>query len=559
MIRYIFFLFISFSLFSQSINLNNDYLNRYINNYTLMGEINTSYSNTIRPISFKKISDENPNFDLDFFRKRIFRAKNKFIEFDLLPINYLTEFNSANPYKRNNGSMVPNSGFQHIFSMGFYLKLGPLSIQLNPEHHYSDNKNFDGFWDGHYPEIWKKRYQLWNYIDLPERHGEKRHNKLLSGQSSVRLNWKNLSLGISSENIWWGPSKRNSIMMSNNARGFNHITFNSLYPLKTKIGNFEWQLLTGRLERSGFTPPRTDYMYAGSYLYRPKLNQRGEEDWRYFQGLIITYSPKWIDGLSLGFIRWVQMYSALVEGKYPWLKGSPTYFPIFKNLFRKNDIYENYEDQTDQAAGVFLKWFWKESKSEIYAEFYNGDAKQNFRDLLLDANHSRAITAGLQKVFNLGNSNYIFNWEWTQMEQSASRLIRNAGSWYAHSYVYDGYTNYGEVLGSRIGPGSNSHYFSLNKINKNKTLGIAFEMISNDNDFYYEAFSSAQDYRRYWKDFNLHINFDQKFKSFWISANFVFIRSLNYQWEIDDYAEPYYHPGKDVNSFSSYINFSYFF
>ena len=131
-------------------------------------------------------------------------------------------------------------------------------------------------------------------------------------------------------------------------------------------------------------------MYAGSYLYRPKLNQRGEEDWRYFQGLIITYSPKWIDGLSLGFIRWVQMYSALVEGKYPWLKGEPTYFPIFKNLFRKNDIYENYEDQTDQAAGVFLKWFWKESKSEIYAEFYNGDAKQNFRDLLLTL-----ITVGL--------------------------------------------------------------------------------------------------------------------------------------------------------------------
>ena len=48
-------------------------------------------------------------------------------------------------------------------------------------------------------------------------------------------------------------------------------------------------------------------------------------------------------------------------------------------------------------------------------------------------------------------------------------------------------------------------------------------------------------------------------ESFWISANFVFIRSLNCQWEIDDYAEPYYHPGKDVNSFSSYINFSYFF
>ena len=91
------------------------------------------------------------------------------------------------------------------------------------------------------------------------------------------------------------------------------------------------------------------------------------------------------------------MYSALVEGKYPWLKGKPTYFPVFKNLFRKNDIYENYEDQTNQAAGLFLKWFWKESKSEIYAEFYNGDAKQNFRDLLLDANHSRAALQASKK------------------------------------------------------------------------------------------------------------------------------------------------------------------
>ena len=61
------------------------------------------------------------------------------------------------------------------------------------------------------------------------------------------------------------------------------------------------------------------------------------------------------------------------------------------------------------------------------------------------------------------------------MEQSASRLIRNSGSWYRHIYVYDGYTNKGEVLGSSIGPGSNSHYLSVNKINKNNKLGIGLK------------------------------------------------------------------------------------
>ena len=60
------------------------------------------------------------------------------------------------------------------------------------------------------------------------------------------------------------------------------------------------------------------------------------------------------------------------------------------------------------------------------------------------------------------------------MEQTASRLIRNAGSWYEHAFVYDGYTNNGEVLGSSIGPGSNSHYISINRLRKYEKFGIGF-------------------------------------------------------------------------------------
>ena len=92
------------------------------------------------------------------------------------------------------------------------------------------------------------------------------------------------------------------------------------------------------------------------------------------------------------------------------------------------------------------------------------------------------------------------------MEQTGSRLIRNAGSWYENSWVYDGYTNKGEVLGSSIGPGSISHYFSLNILKDKEMIGIGLEIVDNDNDFYHEAFASARDYRRYWKDVNLHLN-----------------------------------------------------
>ena len=57
--------------------------------------------------------------------------------------------------------------------------------------------------------------------------------------------------------------------------------------------------------------------------------------------------------------------------------------------------------QTDQAAGLFFRWIWKESKTEIYGEYHYNDAKQNFRDLLLDSDHSRAVTIGLRKLFDL--------------------------------------------------------------------------------------------------------------------------------------------------------------
>ena len=59
--------------------------------------------------------------------------------------------------------------------------------------------------------------------------------------------------------------------------------------------------------------------------------------------------------------------------------------------------------------------------------------KQNLRDLILDSDHSRAATLGIQKIFKINNDNYLFNWEWTQMEQNASRFLRNAGSWYEHT------------------------------------------------------------------------------------------------------------------------------
>ncbi len=554
MIRIIFLLFFIIKLSCQNINVNNDFDYNLIRTAILKNDIKTKFSLNIKPIDYSMFKEIN----LDRF-KTILENNSGTISIKTLGIDYFTEYNHHHPYNRNNGTMIPNRGFQHILSPGIFLKIGPLSIKLKPEHHYSDNKDFDKFWDGHYPEIWQKRYKLWNKIDMPERFGNNRHNDFFIGQSNIKLSFKQLSVGISKENLWWGPSIRNSIMMSNHAPGFKHISFNSNYPVSTKIGDIEWQLVTGVLEQSNYKPTNSNYIYAGTKLYFPSRNQLGNRnDTRFFQGYIISYSPKFIDNFSIGFIRWVTMYSALLEGKYNWLQGKPSYFAVFQNLFRKNDKFVDYEAQTNQAAGIFFKWIWKDSKAEIYAEFHYNDSKNNFRDLLLDSDHSRAATIGIQKIFDINENEFLFNWEWTQMEQTAGRLLRNAGSWYEHRYVTPGYTNRGEVLGSSIGPGSNSHYISINRIKNSEKIGIGIEVVDNDNDFYHFAFQTAKDYRRYWKDFNLHINFNKSYNKFSLSSNLVYIRSLNYQWELDDFQQPYYHAGRDVDNFHLSLKFTYF-
>tara|TARA_B100001758_G_scaffold158631_1_gene136730 strand:+ start:532 stop:2232 length:1701 start_codon:yes stop_codon:yes gene_type:complete len=557
LISLIFFVSISNS---QTISPNENHIIDYLRFSQLKGTFKSEVSFSLRPLNLGigGIEIDSSVINIRKYSKTIL-SNGKRLSLKILPINYNAEFSSHHPYNRNNGSLIPNRGYQHTISPGFFSRIGPLSIQLKPEFLYAQNLDYDGFWDGHYPIIWAERYEDWNHIDTPERFGDSEYKKLLWGQSNIRLNYKKLSLGLSTENIWWGPSIRNSIMMSNHARGFKHITFNTLSPINSAIGSFEWQFVTGKLESSGFNPPQTDRTYAGTLLFKEKLNQEGLEDWRYFQGFSFTYSPKWIDGFSVGFIRWVQMYSALVKGNYWWMVGNPTYFPVFANLFRKNDKSVDYEYQTDQAAGIFMRWLWKSAKAEIYAEFHRNDAPQNFRDLILDSDHSRAITIGLQKIFKSRNNfDYLFSWEWTQLEQTSGRLLRNAGSWYHHIYVYHGYTNKGEVIGAGIGPGSNSNYFSFSAINEKTKYGLAFEIIDHDNDFYTEAFMAADDFRRYWKDLNLILNYNKKFKNFWLSSNLIYSRSLNYQWELDDFVEPYYHAGRDVNNFHLNIKLSYF-
>lgn len=562
MIKKLFFLLIAiYSTEAQNLNLNEDNIIDKLRDLEILNKTHISNNFNQRPFESDIFNKNKLFFNEKKYSKLLVSLVKSNIQIKLLPINFNIEYNSKYPIPTNNGSMIPNSGYQHIISPGFFIKLGPIDVQLKPEHHYSQNNLYQGFWDNHSSSRWAKRYILWNMIDLPERFGNKRHNNFFLGQSRVMLNYKNLSFGFSNENIWWGPSRINSIMMSNNPRGFKHISFNSNRPLNTSIGDFEFQIISGRLESSGYLPSGNDKIHAGTPIYFVKANQLGKtDDWRYLQAINFNFSPSFLNGLSLGFIRWVQFYNDLVDG-YFWMSGKTSYFPIFNNLFRKNDKNFSREIQTDQAAGIYFKYLDTKSNFEIYSEYYLNDSKVNLRDFFVDSRHARAFSLGIQKGLNSIQNNFIISWEWTKLEQTAGRVIRDAGSWYQHGAVKDGYTNRGETLGASIGPGSNSHTFQIKKINDLNfdRYIFSFQIIDRDNDFYYLAFDNSDDFRRYWKDFNFSLEVDKSLKKLNLNSSLTYTKSLNYQWGlIKDNNPSYYQPGIDRTNLSFMLSIIYF-
>ena len=108
--------------------------------------------------------------------------------------------------------MLPLAGFQSSLSGGFYAKLGILSLQLYPNLYNGMNRDIGG------------------YSNI---------NKVDWGQSQIALSYKSFKLALSNQNIWWGPSKKNALIMSNNAAGFKHISFKSSRPVNIFLGHLE--------------------------------------------------------------------------------------------------------------------------------------------------------------------------------------------------------------------------------------------------------------------------------------------------------------------------------
>ncbi|EON78315.1 hypothetical protein ADIS_1178 [Lunatimonas lonarensis] len=523
---------------AQTIPAGYPLLDDYLRRLQVSGKIDSVPTFMVRPLSPRNIAGLTHSYQLmDFNGVDDFSEKPRKLgiwgekgRFELLPFMNYSEWNTKFPYPQT-GPMIPNRGLQTFSSMGVYGELGPLSIQLQPEVIWAQNKFYE-------TGILKS-----TQTEFLERFGDTPYSRVMPGQSHLMLNVGAFSVGASTENLWWGPGQFNALIFSNNAFGFEHLTLKTRRPAKTFLGSFEGQIISGYLKGAEFP----------NFI---KTRARYRDERRYLNGMIITYQPKWVPGLSMGLARTFQQYESY-QGT-----GFSEYFPIFAAFQKATAGFDIDLDGRDQQATVFVRWVVPEAKSEIYFEYGRRDHEAIWRGMWVNPEHARAYLIGFSKLFDLVEDSQIqVRFEMFQQQESINILVRYDGigggtNWGGHSRAVNGFTHRGQMLATGIGPSSNVQTLETAWVRGVNRLGLRVDRLNRHQDIFVKQFNDYTDEQR-WVDMALSPFGEWRFPDFLVGVKLNFIQSFNYQWGLDASETLIYPKGKDVFNVQGNVSFIY--
>ena len=471
-------------------------IDEQIRNLQLLNKIPSDQSLTIRPyhtdtkFNYAKILsliDSNIKYNGVLYQSRG-------NSISLLPINLNQKLNTDHPYGWNDGAMSYSKGYQMQVSAGIFASFGNLKVQLRPE--------FVKTASGQY-----ETNQSWGLVT-------KGLSKILPGQSSVRYDLNKISLSASTQNLWWGPGISNSMLMSNNAPGFFHYSISSNRPLKTFLGNFQFQIISAILKQD------SSQGYENRNLKKLNLQNRN----RTYNALTFTFQPVIMKNITFGLTR---AFQNLAENNISGFV--PKYLPVLGSFF--GSAYNDTINR-DQILSFNTRWVFPKNHAEVYFEFGYNDAKDNFRDLMLDMSHSSGYIFGFKKLAYLNNLDYLdFGAEVIRMAQTPSYLMRNAGNFYEHGSMREGYTHKNQILGAGSGFGNNMQTVNLSFNRGWNKYGLVFNhIVQNPTQIVTGSIENLGLRTTKWEDFSYGIQSRYRYRNILFSANLEYVNSKNYLW-----------------------------
>jgi len=449
----------------------------------------------------------------------------KDLGFELRNVGLLAQHNSTIGVSSNDGSLLPSVGMQSRAHLSMALRWKRIILQLGPEVMQTENLPFPAFQLDQGDQNYMARYYLYtvNKIDMYWRYGNTKIQKQLLGQSSLRYQNDKISIAISNENIWWGPSLRNSLVMSNNASNFPYLTINTVQPIKTKIGYFEGQAIFGNLKNPEFEHPDHERMKG---IWAEGIAPK-DSSTRVLAGFMFSWEPKWVKNLYIGLSTATTYYKGGEVRR-------PVAFPLFTTY------------KPIKLGSFFVRYNLPKEHTELYIELGRSDKTATPLNIIRDS-IPLGYTAGVRKLVPIqgGKSYFLFGIEVARLELPDPRLIfvNNApygvpltNSWYMGSEVTRGYTNYGQVMGAWIGPGSNSQTLQLGWIKGSKRIMLTGERVQHNNDFYNYQYLTGyisaqyQNNNKRWADVNATAQFQWNIRNLLLSGAWSYTSMINYRW-----------------------------
>lgn len=475
------------------------------------------------------------------------------VQMHFLQVGYQQQFNSKLAISANDGSLIPALGMQHRLSVGALFRFNNWSLQLQPEFIHAANTAPQAFNGNPFDGNYFSRYYMYylNKIDNLNQFGTAPLSHFFLGQSSLRYNAGNVSFGLSSENIWWGPARKNSLVMTNNAPGFVHGSIQSLMPIETRLGDIEFQVIYGGLMQTPFEPQDHQIMRN---IWQGGIAVKSTQS-RSLLGYNFVISPKGAENLSIG------------------LTGAHYFYTGPTNI-QSNEIVRSYENKPSSGAlgSLFVRYKMPNELAEVYAEYGRANQLAMPWNLIGDTIPT-GYTIGFRKGFNATRKGHLWlSAELTQLQLPDARLIFDesspsstpkTNSWYTHPYIAQGYSNWGQSMGAAMGPGSNSLFVELAWINGLKKIGLSVERIANNNDFALYTYTSGNPGQglpdRYWINQNISLQAQTNWGNWLLAGSITSTKALNYRWVNLSGLFSQGSPDSDRSSIRTQISLIYFF
>lgn len=327
-------------------------------------------------------------------------------------------YNSAFPYGTNDGAVWAGRGLTTALQGGFALGVGVFSLTVAPTVYRAENTPFV-LGDNGLPQRPFADRQFGAFIDLPQRFGPDAYMRVDPGQSTLRVDARAITAGISTANQQWGPAIEYPLLLGNNAPGFLHAFIGTSRALDVRVGKVHARLVSGVAAQSAYSPMPPDSAY------------------RQVSGLVILFSPRGLPGLELGGARFFHS---------PWSGiGQESIARPFEHLFFEG----NQHTADNQLASAFIRWVFPASGFEFYGEYLRDDYFYDVRDLVVGPDRHSAYLAGFQRTWRRAAGSILsLRGEVLNSRVSPEAPLGRISPLYIHSRLRQGHTHEGQTLGS---------------------------------------------------------------------------------------------------------------